>query len=186
MRMENVVNKSSYVPTRGSVFTETVQIGIVVRDLDATLRRYVDDYGIGPWEIHEFDSRSAKDLREHGQPVERAWRLAVTMVGGVMWELIEPLDDESVYARFLVEKGEGVHHIAVATPSFDDAVAEQAKRETSWCSAASSAASRWHTFRLIASWGRSSRSSAGRRPRNRSRTRFRDQGTEIKNRKIHT
>jgi hypothetical protein len=29
-----------------------------------------------------------KDLREYGQPVERSWRLAVTMVGKVMWELI--------------------------------------------------------------------------------------------------
>jgi methylmalonyl-CoA/ethylmalonyl-CoA epimerase len=50
------------------------------------------------------------------------------MVGWVMWELIEPLDEESVWARFLAEKGEGVHHIAVATPNFADAVAEQAKR----------------------------------------------------------
>ena len=119
---------SKYVPTRAPLFTETLQIGIVVRDLDATLRRYVDDYGIGPWEIHEFTPRDANDLREYGQPVERSWRLAVTMVGSVMWELIEPLDSESIYARFLAEKGEGVHHIAVATPSFDDAVAAQAAR----------------------------------------------------------
>jgi hypothetical protein len=46
----------------------------------------------------------------------------------VQWELIQPLDDESLYARFLAEKGEGVHHIAVATPRFDDTVAAQAKR----------------------------------------------------------
>lgn len=32
------------------------------------------------------------------------------------------------YARFLAEKGEGVHHIVVATPSFDDTVSAQAKR----------------------------------------------------------
>jgi hypothetical protein len=25
---------------------------------------------------------------------------------------IEPLDDEGIYARFLAEKGEGVHHLA--------------------------------------------------------------------------
>jgi len=43
------VDESRYRPTREPVFTETMQIGIVVRDLDATLRRYVDDYGIGPW-----------------------------------------------------------------------------------------------------------------------------------------
>jgi methylmalonyl-CoA/ethylmalonyl-CoA epimerase len=87
------------------VFTEAVQIGIVVRDLEAAMRTYVDDYGIGPWEIYEFNLGNAKDLREYGQPAERSWRLAVTMVGQVMWELIEPLDDESVYARFLAEKG---------------------------------------------------------------------------------
>jgi methylmalonyl-CoA/ethylmalonyl-CoA epimerase len=46
----------------------------------------------------------------------------------VQWELIQPLDEESVYARFLAEKGEGVHHIAVATPSFDEAVAAQSEK----------------------------------------------------------
>ena len=118
------MDESRYSPTREPVFTETMQIGIVVRDLDATLRRYVDDYGIGPWQVHEFDPENAKDLHEYGQPVGRSWRGAVTrfattMVGRVMWELIEPLDKESVWARFLAEKGEGVHHIAVATPNFD-------------------------------------------------------------------
>ena len=40
-----------------------------------------------------------------------------------MAELIEPLDEESVYARFPAEKGEGVQHVAVATPNFDETVA---------------------------------------------------------------
>jgi methylmalonyl-CoA/ethylmalonyl-CoA epimerase len=110
------------------VFTETTQIGIVVRDLDAAVRRYVDHFGIGPWQFYEFNAGNAQELKEYGEPVERSWRLAVTMVGQVMWELIEPLDEKSVYARFLAERGEGVHHIAVATPRFDDAVAAQAER----------------------------------------------------------
>jgi hypothetical protein len=50
------------------------------------------------------------------------------MVGKVSWELIQPLDGQGVFARFLAEKGEGVHHIALATPNFDDAVAEQIQR----------------------------------------------------------
>jgi methylmalonyl-CoA/ethylmalonyl-CoA epimerase len=37
---------------REPVLNETVQLGIVVRDLEATVRRYEDDYGIGPW--HEI------------------------------------------------------------------------------------------------------------------------------------
>ncbi len=107
-------------------FNDTVQIGIVVHDLEATMRRYVDDYGIGPWDIYEFNAGSREDLHEHGRPVERSWRLATTMVGGVQWELIEPLDDESDYARFLAAKGEGVHHIAVAPTNFDRSLADMA------------------------------------------------------------
>ena len=110
------------------VFTETTQIGIVVRDLDAAVRRYVDHFGIGPWQFYEFNAGNAQELKEYGEPVERSWRLAVTMVGQVMWELIEPLDEKSVYARFLAERGEGVHHIAVVTPCFEDLVAAQAQR----------------------------------------------------------
>lgn len=106
------------------VFTETLQIGIVVRDLEAAMRTYVEDFGIGPWEIFEFDPENAGGLYEHGEPVARSWRLATTLIGGVQWELIEPLDEDGVYARFLAEKGGGVHHIAVAS-NFDAAVAHQ-------------------------------------------------------------
>jgi hypothetical protein len=74
------------------------------RDLDATMQRYVDDYGIGPWETHEFNSSDVDDLREYGESVEHAWRIAVTKVGTAMWELIEPLDDEGMHARFLAKR----------------------------------------------------------------------------------
>jgi methylmalonyl-CoA/ethylmalonyl-CoA epimerase len=109
-------------------FSETLQIGIVVPDLEAAMRSYVDTHGIGPWEIVEFHAGEAEVLHEHGQPVERSWRLATAMVGTVQWELIEPLDDASDYARFLAEKGGGVHHIAVRPANFDQALAELAER----------------------------------------------------------
>jgi methylmalonyl-CoA/ethylmalonyl-CoA epimerase len=89
---------------REPVFNETVQLGIVVRDLEATVRRYVDDYGIGPWEFAQIDAGDANNYREYGRPVERSTRIAVATVGRVMWELIEPLDEEGIYARFLAEK----------------------------------------------------------------------------------
>ena len=53
---------------REPAFTETLQIGIVVRDLDATMRSYVDNYGIGPWDIYEFNPGNLKDFHEYGQP----------------------------------------------------------------------------------------------------------------------
>jgi catechol 2,3-dioxygenase-like lactoylglutathione lyase family enzyme len=109
-------------------FTETIQIAIVVRDLDAALRTYVHDSGIGPWEIYGFDPGNVADMREDGKPVERSWRLALAHVGQVQWELIEPLDDESVYARFLAETGGGLHHVGVAVPGFDETVTAQVER----------------------------------------------------------
>ena len=110
------------------LFTETIQIAIVVRSLDAAMRTYVHDYGIGPWEIYEFNPGNVANMREDGQSVERSWRLAISQVGHVQWELIEPLDEGSIYARFLAEKGEGVHHVGVAVPDFHETVAAQAER----------------------------------------------------------
>lgn len=119
---------STYTPTRKPAFTATMQIGIIVRDLDATLRRYVDDYGIGPWEIFEVTPENAPDLHHEGEPIRGATRSAVAMIGSVMWELSQPLDEHGIFARFLREKGEGVHHIAVATPEFDGLIANEERR----------------------------------------------------------
>lgn len=113
---------------REPAFDRMLQLGIVVRDLEATVRRYEDDYGIGPWQFQQIDLGEENDYREHGEPAERSNRVAFATVGGVMWELIEPLDGEGVWARFLAEKGEGVHHVAVATPDFGGTVA-RAERE---------------------------------------------------------
>ena len=115
---------STRTPDRQPVFTDTMQIGMVVRDLDATLERFIDDYGIGPWTIFEVTPEIAPNLRHDGGPVRGSCRSAAAMVGNVMWELTEPLDDLTLFARFLAEKGEGIHHIAVATPNFENVIAD--------------------------------------------------------------
>lgn len=46
-------DEESTIPAREAAFTETMQMGFVLRDLKATIRRYEDDYGIGPWGISE-------------------------------------------------------------------------------------------------------------------------------------
>lgn len=113
---------------RKPVFTETLQVAMVVRDLDATMRTYVEEYGIGPWDIYEFNPETVQQMVAEGQPAEHASRVAVTMVGSVQWELIQPLDDKSIYAEFLREHGEGLHHLGVAVADYRDALAElQAK-----------------------------------------------------------
>jgi methylmalonyl-CoA/ethylmalonyl-CoA epimerase len=115
-------------PPTEPTFTETMQIGIVVPDLEAAIRTYRDIYGIGPWEVFEIGPENSKDARLYGQPVEWRGRAAITMVGHVMWELIQPVDANDLFGRFLAERGGGVHHIAVATPDFRRALQQQAER----------------------------------------------------------
>lgn len=105
-----------------------MQIGIVVRGLDAALRKHVDDYGIGPWQIFDITPENAPNLNHDGQPIRGFTHGATAMVGNMMWEVIRPFDELGIFARFLAEKGEGVHHIALATANFDDMVAEQIQR----------------------------------------------------------
>jgi catechol 2,3-dioxygenase-like lactoylglutathione lyase family enzyme len=109
---------------RKPVFTETIQIAIVVPDLEAAMRSYVEDYGIGPWDIYEFNPETVEGMHESGEPVERAFRLALAHVGQVQWELVEPLDDESIYARFLAEHGPGLHHVGVGVEDYEGTISE--------------------------------------------------------------
>ena len=122
---------------REPVFTEIMQLGIVVRDLEATVRSYEDNYGIGPWHFARIDLGEANDYHEYGVPLERSNRIAIATVGRVMWELIEPLDEDGIYARLLAEKGEGIHHIALATPDFEETFGRAQRKGGVMCSAAS-------------------------------------------------
>ena len=111
-------------------FNKTMQIGIVVPDVEVAARAYQDLYGIGGWQIMEIGSENTQDVRLYGRPLEWKSKIAVTMVGSVMWELIQPIDENDLFGRFLAQRGGvgGVHHIAVATPDFQRVVREQAER----------------------------------------------------------
>ena len=63
------------------------------------MRTYVHEYGIGPWNVYEFNPGNVSDMRARGEPVAWSWRLAIAQVGHVQWELVEPLDGESIYAQ---------------------------------------------------------------------------------------
>jgi catechol 2,3-dioxygenase-like lactoylglutathione lyase family enzyme len=109
---------------REPVFTETLQVCVVVPDIEEAMRTYVERFGIGPWDVYEFNPDTVSGMHEAGEPVERSWRLALSTVGGVQWELIQPLDEDSIYGQFLAEKGGGVHHVGVAVPDYEGTIAE--------------------------------------------------------------
>ena len=73
-------------------------IGIAVHDLDAAIDFYRTTFGITEWERISLP--------------ERHMAVAVCRIGDSMLELITPTSDEAAFARYLREKGEGIHHIA--------------------------------------------------------------------------
>jgi hypothetical protein len=110
-------------PTVEPLFTETLQVAIVVEDLENSMRVFVEDYGIGPWEISEFHPGSVDELQIGGRRIDHAFRTAGTTIGAVQWELIQPLDDQSIYAQFLRAHGPGLHHVAVGGRPYAETLA---------------------------------------------------------------
>jgi hypothetical protein len=105
------------------IFTDVLQVGVVVKNLEASMKKYYDDYGIGPWTVYEFNKDTVQDMIIRDKKVNYAMRLALVNIGKVQWELIEPLDDISIYAEFLKEHGEGLHHVALGVENYEGAMA---------------------------------------------------------------
>lgn len=100
------------------------QVALVVRDLDAAMRRYWETFGIGPWKVYTYGPPLVREMTYRGKPQEYRMRLALAQVGSPVLELIQPLSGDNIYVEHLDRKGEGLHHVGVFVPSFDEAVAE--------------------------------------------------------------
>ena len=83
-------------------------IGIAVRSLDKALDFYCNTLGT---ERPEFTTI----------PHERV-RVAMLSTGESRIELIEATDRDSPIAKFIEERGEGIHHIALRVPDLEAAV----------------------------------------------------------------
>ena len=95
------------------VFDSVIQISIVVDDLDAYMKRYNDDYGIGPWTIVKYDKSNANRMTVRGESRDFAIRLALCDCLNVQWELIQPMEENGPFAEFLKTRGPGIHHLCI-------------------------------------------------------------------------
>ena len=83
-------------------------IGIAVRDLDAAIALYRDQFGVTEWERISMP--------------ERHMNVAVCRIGDTMLEFITPTSDDAAFAKYLREKGEGMHHIAYEVAEVEGAL----------------------------------------------------------------
>jgi methylmalonyl-CoA/ethylmalonyl-CoA epimerase len=83
------------------VATKIEHIGVVVRDLDDSLKKFTSLLGLKVKEVEE------KNLEGHDV------RVAFLPIGAANIELVTTTAQTGLVGDFLREKGEGVHHIAI-------------------------------------------------------------------------
>ncbi len=107
------------------ICTKVEQISIMVENIDETVRVFTDEYGIGPWLIANFGNRpgdnafnsnsvEVKDVYLHGKYVgDYAAKIAICDIGDFQIELLQPLDEKSLFSEYMNEFGVGCQHIAI-------------------------------------------------------------------------
>ena len=88
-------------------------VAVVIRDLESALQFYRDLLGIQPSRILDFPQEGV--------------RIAFLPLGGADGseiELLEPINPEGSVARFLQQRGGGLHHICLEVPDIDQTLAE--------------------------------------------------------------
>jgi hypothetical protein len=106
------------------MFSDFVQIGVVVDDLHRTLEVLSKVFGMGFFRVitTPVDGRPTGRDIYRGQPANFVAHKAFAQLGAIELELIQPLEGESIWADFLREHGEGIHHIRFNVPSVEPVI----------------------------------------------------------------
>jgi methylmalonyl-CoA/ethylmalonyl-CoA epimerase len=92
------------------MFTHVDHLGFAVRDIEEAVEFYSRAFDIANWERIEMP--------------ERNMAVAVARVGETLLELIAPTSEAAAFAKFLRERGPGIHHVAYRVDDIVAALAE--------------------------------------------------------------
>jgi methylmalonyl-CoA/ethylmalonyl-CoA epimerase len=84
---------------------EIDHVGIAVSSLDDALATYKAIWGLEPDHVERGETDRITE--------------ATLPIGDAHLQLLEPTDDESAVAKFIENRGEGLHHIAVRVPDIE-------------------------------------------------------------------
>jgi len=77
-------------------------IGIAVKNVETAMRLYRDTLGLKPSHVETVESQEVKTIH--------------IPIGDSSLELLESTSSDGVIARFIENRGEGIHHIAIEVP----------------------------------------------------------------------
>jgi len=97
------------------VFVGVDHVGVAVKNLEEAINVYRDVLGFKLLGVHVLEDRKV--------------RIAFLSTGGeTQIELLEPLGGDSPVAKFLENRGEGIHHIAVKVDDIEGVLEDFKKR----------------------------------------------------------
>lgn len=94
---------------------DVAQICILVPNIEKAVEIWWKKFGIGPWHLYTYGKPLVKRMTRHGKPCEYKMKIALSYIGKMRIELIEPLEGDTVYKEFIEDHGYGVHHLGVLT-----------------------------------------------------------------------
>src|SRR5262245_37946984 len=103
--------------------TTVMQVGIIVRDIEAKARAWSEILGIPIPPIIITDTVDVAQTEYQGQPTSARAKLAFFHMGQVDIELIEPIGEPSTWKDQLDQHGDSMHHIAFQVQGMRDKLA---------------------------------------------------------------
>jgi 4-hydroxyphenylpyruvate dioxygenase-like putative hemolysin len=87
--------------------------------VELVAKNYWDILGIGPWTVFDWEPPLVYDRTYRGGSVWTRERIAVAQAGSLQLQLLQPVDGPSIYADWLEEHGEGLHHLNFLVDDID-------------------------------------------------------------------
>jgi 4-hydroxyphenylpyruvate dioxygenase-like putative hemolysin len=98
--------------------TNLSHVGIAVRNAEETAKLLSSIWNIGDPEVFDYYPQPEDMIAGESFAV----RLVFVKFGPLTFELLEPLDDKSIWSKFIAEHGEGIHHVAFGVSNYDEMV----------------------------------------------------------------
>ena len=103
------------------IFGKLIQTAYVVHDIEAALRHWTENMGIGPWFYRELVPIEMFTYR--GEPSDLKMSIALGYSGDMQYELIQQRNDApSVYKAFMETVGVGQQHLGFLVDDLDASI----------------------------------------------------------------
>jgi len=93
-------------------------IGMVVKDLEKTTKFLSEMWGLGPWNVFEYEPEQSDLLM--GKPFKQS--IAHAELGSSIMEVVQHMEGPGNWADFVKNKGEGIHHISFVVTNWQETV----------------------------------------------------------------